>query len=86
SPEVARELDRCAPAANAVYWRDDARPTVRLSSLVVAQLAGCGVTEDRIDGQALCTFSISEEFFSYRRDGSRSGRELSAIVPKVREA
>jgi YfiH family protein len=83
SYEVAQELDQCAPEADAICRRDGARPTVRLAQLVVAQLLGCGVAKEGIDVVALCTFSKSDEFFSYRRDGSRSGRELSVIMPKV---
>ncbi len=43
------------------------------------QLIGAGVAGERIGAPGPCTFSESGRFFSYRRDGSPTGRLLSAI-------
>jgi YfiH family protein len=82
SPDLANELKRCAPDADVVCWRGEARPTVRLAKIVVAQLLSCGVQGEQIDVIDLCTFTKSDEFFSYRRDGAASGRHLTVIVPR----
>ena len=45
------------------------------------QLRASGVPMESIDGEELCTASTPREFFSYRRDGARSGRMAAVIVP-----
>lgn len=50
---------------------------------VHAQLVASGVPAARIDGEPLCTAGPSREFFSYRRDGARSGRMAAVIVPRA---
>jgi hypothetical protein len=45
------------------------------------QLRASGVPMESIDGEELCTVSTPREFFSYRRDGARSGRMAAVIVP-----
>lgn len=49
---------------------------------VLAQLQACGIPAPRIDGERLCTAGPGREFFSYRRDGARSGRMAAVIVPR----
>lgn len=48
---------------------------------VRSQLLGCGLQHEHIDGTELCTASISDDFFSYRRDGARSGRMAAVVLP-----
>ena len=49
---------------------------------VRAQLAACGIAPRSIDGEELCTVGTAGDFFSYRRDGARSGRMAAVIVPR----
>ncbi len=66
-------------------WRDFAAPSGRgkwLLNLPLAarfQLASAGIPESRIGAPGPCTFSESSRFFSYRRDGTPTGRLLSVI-------
>ncbi len=46
---------------------------------VRAQLLAAGVQANRIEGGGLCTARLAREFFSYRRDGARSGR-MGAVI------
>ncbi len=48
------------------------------------QLLLAGIPLDSVDGQELCTVGTPREFFSYRRDGARSGRMAAVIVPRTR--
>ena len=45
----------------------------------LSQLLSLGVPEKHISGSAPCT-SCAADFFSYRRDGGRTGRQLSFIM------
>ena len=64
-------------------WRDARRQTVDLWRLTRAQLIRAGLREERVFGLDLCTFSLPERFFSYRRD-PHCGRQaaLIAILPR----
>lgn len=81
SDDVANELAQASPDPNVVE-RSRARPHVDLRRIVRAQLESMGVKSTAIDDVAGCTFLESARFFSFRRDGKRSGRHLSAIVPR----
>jgi len=77
--EVAREIEAAAPGCGAIR-AGQPRPHADLSLVVRAHLGAGGVHSDSVDDVGGCTFVGAERFFSYRRDGSRSGRLLSAIV------
>lgn len=77
--DVAIELARASRAPRAVV-REGSRPHVALAPIVVAQLSELGVPAERIELIPGCTFTDRERFFSYRRDGQKSGRQVSAIV------
>jgi len=81
SDDVALELLGCSSAPHPVSREYGAKPHVDLHQIAVAQLRQAGVgSVDRVEG---CTLSEPSRFFSYRRDGARSGRHLSAIVPRA---
>jgi polyphenol oxidase len=84
SREVAMQLDAVAPLARAVDWKMGDRPHVRLAGLVLAQLQAVGVKSEQVDEIDGCTFENQTDFFSFRRDGRFSGRQVSAICPLVR--
>ncbi|MBI9111092.1 polyphenol oxidase family protein [Maridesulfovibrio ferrireducens] len=52
--------------------------TVDLWKLTHDQLAGAGINPQNIFGIDMCTYCMSETFFSYRRDRN-TGRQLSVI-------
>lgn len=79
-PEVAA-ICRDAGLAAAVCA---GRPREHLDCFraAVIRLEAAGIDEARIDGSPLCTFALADEFFSYRRDGARSGRLAAIIGPR----
>jgi len=82
SDDVAAELLRASPNPNVVE-RSRLRPHVDLRSIVRAQLETLGLSSAAIDDVPGCTLSDAENFFSFRRDGKKSGRHLSAISPRA---
>ncbi|MFZ5889935.1 MAG: peptidoglycan editing factor PgeF [Myxococcota bacterium] len=81
SEDVAAELVAASPDPDVVE-RSRARPHVDLRRIVHAQLETRGISRTRIDDVWGCTYSEPDRFFSFRRDGKRSGRHLSAIVAR----
>ncbi|MCX7815927.1 MAG: peptidoglycan editing factor PgeF [Syntrophales bacterium] len=55
---------------------------VDLQGVNRVQLIAKGVLECNIDAIKICTFCNSDHFFSYRRDGARTGRQTSFILLK----
>lgn len=86
--EVAEPLAACAAKAGAspeaVIDRSRGKPYVNLAAIVRAQLASAGVPAAQIDDVAGCTRCEPERFFSFRREGQRSGRHIAAIVAQKR--
>jgi YfiH family protein len=81
--DVAAELAGCSTVGAAATHREvGARPRVDLRRILHAQLEEAGVAPDAIDDVRGCTVCDGARFFSYRRDGQRSGRLLSAIVSR----
>jgi len=80
--DVAEELEKSSGAVGAVLRTEGQKPRVALARIVRAQLEAAGISRTQIDELAGCTLSDPERFFSYRRDGQKSGRHLSAIVPR----
>ena len=60
----------------------DQRPHVDLARAVRVQLAEIGVENGRIDDVGGCAHDEPGLYFSFRRDGARSGRMLSVIVAR----
>jgi purine-nucleoside/S-methyl-5'-thioadenosine phosphorylase / adenosine deaminase len=83
-PEVARELSEASDAVHAVVTSEGAKPHVDLTQILGAQLVALGLSREAIDVLPACTFSDAARFFSYRRNGQQSGRQLSAIVSELR--
>jgi len=84
SEDVAEELAASCPAPGAVRREGFAKPHVDLRFIVTQQLLALGLGAGDIDQVRGCTVLEPERYFSFRRDGKRSGRHLSAIVPKRR--
>lgn len=85
SEEVAREIAAASPDPHVVDASLGPRPHVDLRRVVRAQLRAAGVPDANIDDVIGCTVGDPEQFFSFRRDGAKSGRHLSAIVAGRRD-
>jgi polyphenol oxidase len=80
--DVAEQLAALHPDPRAVVDRTRSKPHVDLAAIVRAKLEALGVREENIERIAGCTRCEPERFFSYRRDGQRSGRHVAAIVSR----
>jgi hypothetical protein len=82
-PEVAAEFARAVGDAFVLApGGGRAKEHIDCFGAVRAQLAAAGIPRESIDGEELCTAATGREFFSYRRDGARSGRMGSVVVPR----
>lgn len=82
SEEIAAQLQLASPETDVVRRDRGPRPHVDLRRILRAQLRALAVPDASIDDVFGCTVGEPERFFSYRRDGRRSGRHLSAIVAR----
>lgn len=71
--DVAAQFDRRAVSARS------GRPRLDLSLANRLQLARAGIPMTQIRCAGLCTHCLGEQFYSYRRDGSRAGRMVAVI-------
>lgn len=84
-PEVVEQFERVdlgetvLPAPAAPVASNGDRPRIDLARAVHRQLQRAGVAPRRIDATDHCTHRDRDLFFSYRRDGARSGR-LAAVI------
>lgn len=77
--DVAEQIAQASPDKSVVDASRE-RPHVALDAVIRAQLVALGVPAAQIDDVPGCTRCDAERFFSYRRDGNRSGRHLLAVV------
>jgi polyphenol oxidase len=85
SDDVAEQLRAVCPGSPLdVVTRagSAAKPHVNLRRIVTQKLVALGLNEASIDQVGSCTVLTPELYFSFRRDGKRSGRHLSAIAPR----
>jgi YfiH family protein len=87
SEDVAAELVAACPGAGgswpgAVLRKEGEKPHVDLRFIATQKLLALGLNEADVDQVGGCTVLEPEHYFSFRRDGKRSGRHLSAIVPR----
>lgn len=80
--DVAAQLVASSPDPNIIDERQG-RLYGNLRKMAHAQLQSVGLRADAIDDVLGCTVFDEAQFFSFRRDGERSGRMLSAIVGQV---
>lgn len=83
SDDVATTLAACSSDHDVVDRTLGPKPHVDLARIARAQLVAAGVPAAAVDVVPGCTFRDSSDFFSFRRDGARSGRHLAAIVPRA---
>jgi polyphenol oxidase len=77
-PEVVEAFNRLDLTQTTVYHQSQWFGDLPLANNLLAQRAG--VLAHKISDSGLCTYGEPELFFSYRRDGERSGRMQSVIV------
>lgn len=77
--DVAERLAAASDARDVVDRSDT--PHVDLTQILIAQLRALGVSD--VDDAGGCTYA-DQAYFSYRRDGARTGRMLSVIVAGTR--
>lgn len=82
SEDVAARLAEVGSTNDAVAWDLGPRPHVHLGRLAISQLKTAGLRPEQIDLLEQCTYSEPNNFFSFRRDGAQSGRQLSVIRPR----
>lgn len=75
-PEVAVHFERMP---SVVQQSAGQRPHLDLAAAVRHKLHGAGMPPDAISHPDLCTCCRSDLLFSYRRDGSATGHQLSLI-------
>ncbi len=80
--DVAEQVAACVPEEPSVIVRGGPKPHVDLGRAVMAQLVRAGLARENVERVSGCTYSEPERFFSYRRDGSVSGRHLAVIVSR----
>lgn len=78
--EVAAQIEAAAPGHGVIVRSPGQKPHADLRRLVTWQLHRAGV--EQVDQVMGCTVLDPARFFSFRRDGARSGRHLAAIVPR----
>jgi len=83
SEDVAGTLRDHSPDPDVIDRNWGPRPHVDLARIATAKLERLGVPRARIERVGGCTFSEPEMYFSFRRDGPKSGRHLAAIVPRL---
>lgn len=81
--DVGRQLAEASDARGSVIASGEGKSHADLEAILRAQLAALGVRPSNIDSIGGCTVGEPERYFSYRRDGSQSGRQLSAIVSEL---
>ena len=82
SEDVAETLMACSPDPDVVDRSYGPKPHVDLARIAITKLEALGVPRSSIERVGGCTFLEPERYFSFRRDGPRSGRHLAAIVAR----
>ncbi len=80
--EVVSAILEASPGDDAIVVGGHDKPHLDLRLAVRVQLRALGLDDAHIEDVAGCTRCDSTRFFSYRRDGARSGRLLAAIAPR----
>lgn len=77
-PEVVQALEQVVASAEFLEGEDEAAPRVDLRRANRAMLVQAGLREDAVAVVGDCT-CCSADFYSYRRDGPRTGRQMGVI-------
>ncbi len=80
-PKVADAFE-AADLAQTIRHDLGPKPHIDLGQAAMLQLQRAGIPVEQIDANDCCTFRDAELFYSYRRDGQRSGRMAAVIIPQ----
>ncbi len=77
---TANELcDSHSQAHLCIHYKND-KAWVNIQAINALQLQSSGLNIDNIESSNLCTSCLPERFFSYRRDGIQTGRQLAIVA------
>jgi YfiH family protein len=78
--EIGEEIVADIRDSSAIERRSEwPKPHLNLAEANLRQLSRAGVPEEQIEISSLCTRCREDLFFSYRRDGARTGHMLSIV-------
>lgn len=80
--DVAQQFDKVAPSC--VIREPHQKARVDLGAAAHLQLLEAGVSPAKIERVPACTMHEPDRFFSFRRDGNKTGLHLSYIAKAVR--
>jgi len=84
--ETADALRTCCKGAENYTIHKNDKQFSNLAAINALQLHSCGLQGEHIESiaeQQTCTCCHADKFFSYRRDGQRSGRHLAIVASKM---
>ncbi len=77
---VIDEFEKAFGDTSSYIKKTDGGFTLDLGGATACQLTGVGVAAENITALCPCTACNNNDFFSYRKDGGRTGRQLSFIT------
>jgi len=77
---TAKQLASSHPQADAHIQHKKNKSWPDLQAINTLQLQYSGLQPANIESLPLCTYCLNKRFFSYRRDGIRSGRQLAIVT------
>ncbi len=77
--DTARALENCTPGA-AQYVHRQEQISADLAAINHLQLRTCGLNETHIEVMDTCTACNPEQYFSFRRDQGKTGRQLAVVA------
>ncbi len=78
--QTADKITQAHPLAKPHIKISPEKAYVDLQSINHLQLQSSGISDQHIEQIKLCTCCLSTRFFSYRRDGMHSGRQLAIVA------
>jgi len=85
-PMLERFIDSRGPRCNEAWHERGAKGYLDIRTLARLELEAAGLAPNNISLVGGCTSCSPDSFHSYRRDGSRAGRQLSFILRQLRGA
>jgi len=78
--DTGEQLSQSHPQAHLHIRYKNNKAWVDIRAINALQLQSSGLPSSNIESIELCTSCLSERFFSYRRDGMQSGRQLAIVA------
>ena len=78
--DTAEQLSRAHPQAADCIRYEQNKACVDLQAINVLQLQSAGLLHEHIELFPHCTVCLEKQFFSYRRDGMHTGRQLAIVA------